>query len=98
MTLSILIFFTVGIIFGGSVLLVFYHFFKMYSYRKQAPSILEFTNLSLLFSRYLTEEGIKHRNLYFKWIGLSFILALLTVLSGYILIPELREEIIHFIP
>jgi hypothetical protein len=57
-----------------------------------APALVKFFGLQLLFPKYLTEQGKIYRRRYWQLFGLAFLFGALTFAAMYWLVPEFRQE------
>jgi len=55
-----------------------------------APFLVKFFGLQLLFPKYLTEQGKTYRRRYWQLFGLAFLFGILTFAAMYWLVPEFR--------
>jgi len=77
---------------GACVLAGFAMMFKAKNETIDAPFLVRFFGLQLLFSKYLTEQGKIFRRRYWQLFGLAFIFGALTFLTMYLFVPEFSQE------
>ena len=75
-----------------SVMAAFVMMFKAKNEINNAPFLVRFFGLQILFPKYLTEQGRIFRRRYWQLFGLALVFGALTALTMYLFVPEFGQE------